>query len=86
MQFTFRPSRLQFDAETAPERVGDRWTVRTRDLHVGDNGAIGRQSDPVGGEEGAEIRASDLLLALEQTYDIDWERACRFQEELIALT
>src|SRR5262249_6952405 len=41
MQFPLRASCFEFDAQAAPERIGDRRTARAGDLRVGNNRAIG---------------------------------------------
>src|SRR5262249_62343505 len=80
MQLPPRPSCFEFGAQAAPERIGDCRTARAGDLRVGNNRAIGCWDAPLRGQKGDQIRTPDLLLALEETDNVNWKHTSGSQE------
>lgn len=76
---------LQLQGQRPPERVGQGWAVRAEHPGVGGDGDIGDEVALVAMQEGAQARAADLFLSLEQADHVDRQPPSRAQQCLDGL-
>ena len=66
---------LQLEIEISPHPIGDRGLLGAEHGRVGHHNSIGSKSLPIAGDKRHQISAADLLLSLENEFDIDGQAA-----------
>ena len=79
MQVLLLTAQFQLDAERAAQRFGDRGPARSQHRMSDMTAASACQASIVPGQEIAQVGTADLLLAFEQAFHVDWQRARRAQ-------
>ncbi len=75
VQIAWTPCHLDFHADRPPQGIGDGGPVRRRDPRVRDDGSVGAKAGGRGAQDRGEGGAPHLLLAVEDTADVDGEPA-----------
>jgi hypothetical protein len=64
---------FELEGDGTAQRRGEGGTPGPEHRHIGDDGDVGAELVAPAREQGGEVRAPDLLLALEQAHDVDGE-------------